>query len=79
MSNTELLPRVLFVRHGKQISVSQRKTAREQLDPPLSDTGHFQVIKLGRRFEVELCNERVIIMLSPMMRALQTATASATV
>ena len=67
------LPRVLLVRHGKQISYDARIDQSDIYDPQLSDIGIAQADKLATRLGTELSGCRTFIISSPMRRAIQTA------
>lgn len=70
--------RILFVRHGKQQSTSERSNA-DRHDPPLSDKGHQQAAQRATELAAELrqCTPLLVVS-SPMRRALMTAAPAAT-
>ena len=72
--------RVLFVRHGKQVSSGDRHTALDEVDPLLAATGAEQAEALAARLVQDLYPKRaesVLLVSSPMRRALGTAAPTA--
>jgi broad specificity phosphatase PhoE len=69
--------RLIFVRHGKQQSTSERSAA-DRKDPTLSEQGLEQSARRARDLAGELASaEPLLIFSSPMRRALMTAAAAA--
>ena len=65
--------RLVFVRHGKQISTSERNATNMQ-DPPLAEAGLRQAQDRALRLREGLRGvSPVLVASSPMLRALQTA------
>ena len=66
--------RVLFVRHGKQVSSGDRRTERDRWDPPLSAEGQHQAELLaGHLAKTQFSGCGLCVVSSPMRRALMTA------
>jgi broad specificity phosphatase PhoE len=64
---------LLFIRHGKQQSTSER-AAEDRKDPPLSEQGVQQALARAAQVANELGGVRpVVVVSSPMRRALMTA------
>lgn len=70
---THDVTRLLFIRHGKQLSTSERSAA-DRHDPPLSEQGRHQAAKRAEELQTELGSVApLFIVSSPMRRALMTA------
>lgn len=69
----EIVMRVLLIRHGRTQGNTERKYVGARTDEGLSAEGRAELAVFGRAEEVPGCMDKVLIVTSPMKRALETA------